>query len=91
MPSYKQLLEAARPYPFLSEETFAGYGGAFFAEELGLHVGQDASRDDDIGGIVPYGWQVEYCRNGTGDISVIERLFRDLGQGAQIDEAESGA
>ena len=78
MTTYAQKLELAKQYPLLTEEEFAGYGGAFYAEEMGLHVGQDSTRDDDIGGIVPYGWQVEYCRK-NGDINLVIKLFTDMG------------
>ena len=96
MSDYDRMLENARKYPLLTEEEFAGYGGSFFAEELGLHVGQDAERDDDIGGIVPFAWQMEYTLpagkgqpSGTGDEHLIRSLFNDLGEGKQVDEYDA--
>ena len=87
--TFEQMLAAARQYPLLTEEEFAGYGGAFFDEEMGLHVGQDASRDDDIGGIVPFAWQMEYCWGNPadrGDEGTIRELFVALGRGEDIEK-----
>ena len=87
MTTYAQKLELVKQYTLLTEKQFAGYGGAFYAEEMGLHVGQDSTRDDDIGGVVPFSWQVEYCRK-NGSIALIKRLFVDMGWTYSIEDYE---
>ena len=79
MSSFEEMLARARQYHILSEEEWAGYGGSFFAEEMGLHVGQDSTRDDDIGGIVPLDFQLELAGYGHGgDKDTITALFNEL-------------
>ena len=77
--TFEQMLANARNYKILSDEEWAGYGGSFFAEEMGLHVGQDSTRDDDIGGIVPLDFQLELAGYGRGgDKYTIIALFSEL-------------
>ena len=76
---YRAMLKLARQYHILSDDEWAGYGGSFFCEEMGLHVGQDSTRDDDIGGIVPLDFQLELASyKRGGDPETIKRLFHDL-------------
>ena len=80
-PTFEAMLALARQYHILSDQEWAGYGGSFFADEMGLHVGQDASREDDIGGIVPLAFQLELAEYGRGgDADTIKRLFQALQQ-----------
>ncbi len=79
--TFDDMLELARQYHILSDKEWAGYGGSFFCDEMGLHVGQDATRDDDIGGIVPLDFQLELARDRRGgDVDTITALFRELTQ-----------
>ena len=79
MSSFDAMLARARQYHILSQEEWAGYGGSFFDEEMGLHVGQDSTRDDDIGGIVPLDFQLELADYGHGgDKDTITALFNEL-------------
>ena len=81
--SFEDMLKRAKQYHILSEEEWASYGGSFFDEEMGLHVGQDALRDDDIGGIVPLDFQLELADYGHGgDPDTIKALFDKLEQDA---------
>ena len=77
--SFEDMLKLAKQYRILSDEEFARYGVSFFAEEMGLHVGQDSTRDDDIGGIVPLDFQLELAGDGQGgDPATIKQLFQRL-------------
>ena len=78
-PTFESMLALARQYHILSQEEWAGYGGSFFCEEMGLHVGQDSTRDDDIGGIVPLDFQLELAGyDRGGDPATIIELFQAL-------------
>ena len=77
--TFESMLALARQYHILSDKEWAGYGGSFFCEEMGLHVGQDSTRDDDIGGIVPLDFQLELARyQRGGNTDTIIKLFAAL-------------
>ena len=78
--NYEQMLELAKKERILTNEEFAGYGGSYYAEEMGLWIGQDA----DGGGIIPYAFQMVQVEE-AGDEDTVSRLFADLGRQADID------
>ena len=80
MTTYDEKLALAKATVILTEEEFANAGGAYFNEDMGLWIRQDA----DGGGIVPYAWQMDMSRDGAGDPGLITRLFSDMGRADDI-------
>ena len=81
MTTYAEKLALAKATVILTEEEAAATGGAYFDEDMGLWIRQDA----DGGGIMPFSWQMAMARPGAGDPETIRRLFADIGRAADVD------
>ena len=86
MTTFPEKLELAKAQTILTEEEYASAGGAYFDEDMGLWIRQDA----DGGGIVPFGWQMEMVRNES-QAQTIRQLFIHLGRTADVDAYDQQA
>ena len=80
MTTFPEKLELAKAQTILTEEEYASAGGAYFDEDMGLWIRQDA----DGGGIVPFAWQMEMARD-LSQTKTIASLFIHLGRKADVD------
>ena len=75
MTTYDEKLALAKATVILTEEEAAATGGAYFDEDMGLWIRQDA----DGGGIMPFSWQMSMARTDM-DKEIIRSLFFNLGR-----------
>ena len=77
MTTYEEKLALAEAEEVITEEEAEATGGAYFDEDMGLWIRQDA----DGGGIMPYSYQIDQVfADRPGDSELITRLFLDLGE-----------
>ena len=90
MTTYAEKLRRAELAGVITEEEGAATGGAYFDEDMGLWVRQDA----DGGGIMPFSYQMDQVRGGRpGDADTINKLFASLdrtGDIVEYDKARGG-
>ena len=87
MTTYEEKLALAEAEEVITEEEAEATGGAYFDEEMGLWIRQDA----DGGGIMPYYYQIDQVREGRpGDPKLITLLFIDLGHRDDVDDYTEG-
>ena len=83
MTTFAEKLRRAKLAGVITEEEGAATGGAYFDEDMGLWIRQDA----DGGGIMPFAYQMDQVRGGRpGDPCTIKALFYDLGRNDDIVE-----
>ena len=84
MTTYDEKLALARAERILTEEEGEATGGAYFNEDMGLWIRQDA----DGGGIMPFSFQMDSCRSHNFPTVPVMMLFNSLGRRADIEAYE---
>ena len=81
MTTYTEKLALAMATTVITEEESEATGGAYFNEDMGLWIRQDA----DGGGIMPLTYQLDQVRGRRpGETVTIMRLFNDMGRSLDV-------